>query len=255
MYTYDFKLEENDKNVGTVYLPSKDSKNLPVVIYCHGWKGRRNLWTQTEKLCETAMENNIALVTFDFFGCGETGGDYGKMTYRRWNQNLSDIIDFVETQAFADKNKIGCYSFSAGSMVALRLAAKDKRIAFIISVGTCITTNIFMNSDNPTKCLSDNIELLMDGKTINDYGIDFCRDFVSNAPVYTIKEVKCPVLFLQGTADNIYRITDAKIGYEIMKANGSNVKHVEIEHGTHELENVADEAMGEVFDWLMPILS
>lgn len=59
---------------------------MPVIIYCHGWKGRRNLWTPTERLCEIALINNMALVTFDFFGCGETGGgNYERMTYRRWN--------------------------------------------------------------------------------------------------------------------------------------------------------------------------
>lgn len=236
-------------------MPNENSKKLPVIIYCHGWKGRRKLWTPTEMLCEYAVTNNIALVTFDFFGCGETGGDYGQMTYRRWKENLSDIIDFVESSLFADKTKIGCYSFSSGSTAALRLAAEDERMAFIVSVGTCITSNIFMNSGSPAKWLSDNVETLINGDTTNGFGIDFCRDVVSNAPVHTIKNIKCPVLFLQGTADNIFRITDAKIAYEIIKSNGGNAEHIEIENGEHELENVIDEAMKYMFNWLLTNLN
>ena len=253
MVSYNFKLNKNDENVGTVYLPNENSKSLTVIIYCHGWKGRRNLWAPTEKLCETAILNNIALVTFDFYGCGETGGDYKKMTYRRWKDNLCDVIDYIENQVFADKNKIGCYAFSSGSTAALRLAAEDKRISFIVSIGTCITTNIFMNRGSPAKWLADNVEKLVKGETINDFDIDFCRDVVSNAPVHTIKNIKCPVLFLQGTADNVYRITDAKIAYEIIKSNGGNSTHIELKNGTHELENVIDEAMNNIFEWLLPL--
>ena len=254
MYTFDFKLETGDQNSGTVYLPNESSTNIPVIIYCHGWKGGRKLWLPTEKLCETAINNNMALVTFDFFGCGETGGDYGQMTYRRWKENLSDVIDFIENQPFANKTKIGCYAFSSGSTAALRLAAEDERISFIVSVGTCISTHIFMNSGSPAKWLSDNIENLINGGLVYDFGIDFCRDTVSNAPIHTMKSIKCPVLFLQGTADNPYRIADARMGYEIMSRNGLNASHVEIEDGNHELENVIDEAMRYMFDWLVSTL-
>lgn len=161
MFSYDFKLEKNDKNIGTIYLPNINSEKLPVKIYCHGWKGRRNLWTPTEFLCRIAMSNNIALITFDFFGCGETGGDFG---------------------------------------------------------------------------------------------LDFCRYVVSNAPIHTINKIKGPVLFLQGMCDNIYRITDAQIAYKIIDPNGGDVQHIEIPNGTHELENVIDDAMKYMFNWLLPKL-
>ncbi len=254
MYNYNFKLKKNDKNIGTVYLPNENSTNLPVIVYCHGWKGCRQLWTPTEKLCEFAMQNNIALVTFDFYGCGETGGDYSEMTYNRWKENLIDIIDYIKEQTFSDNNKIGCYAFSSGSVAAFRLAAETDVIKFIISVGTCITSNIFMGSGSPAKWLSDNIETLYHGGKIKDFGIEFCTDVVSNAPVHMVKDILCPVLFLQGTADNVFRITDAKIGYEIMKSNGRDATHIEIENGTHELENVFELAMEHIYRWLLPIL-
>lgn len=254
MFTFNFHLDVNDKNVGTIYLPNEHSKNLPVIIYCHGWGSSRKLWTPTEKLCETALANNIAFVTFDFFGCGETGGDYSQMTYRRWKENLSDILDFVSAQPFADKNNIGCYAFSSGSTAALRLATEDERIKFIISVGTCISTHIFMNSGSPAKLLAENMESLLSSEIVNKFGIDFYRDTTANAPIHTIKNINCPVLFLQGTADNPYRIADAQMGYQIMTGNGLCASHIELENGTHELENVIDEALEKEFEWLLLIL-
>jgi len=61
------------------------------------------------------LDKEIALVTFDYFGCGGTGGDYRQMTYRRWKENLACVITWVSGQPFADMNKLGCYGFSSGS--------------------------------------------------------------------------------------------------------------------------------------------
>jgi len=253
MFKYDFQLSIGDKNKGTVYLPNKESENIPVMIYCHGWGGNRQIGGITEKLCEKAMTDNIAFVTFDFYGCGETGGDYSLMTYTRWKNNLSDIISWCVIQPFADINKIGCYGFSSGSTAALRLAAEDNRIAFIISVGTCISSHIGMNGGGPAKIFADNYaELISGGKKEFfgvAFGIDFYIDTISNAPIYTVKDIKCPVLFLQGLKDNPYRCADAKMAYNIMKENGLSTKYIELAEGNHGLDNVSDEAIGQVFNW------
>jgi pimeloyl-ACP methyl ester carboxylesterase len=259
MFSFNFKVDIGDQNVGTVYLPNDNSKNIPVVIYCHGWGGNRNLWHPTEKLCEMAINNNIAIVTFDFYGCGETGGDYSKMTYSRWKNNLSDIVSWVSSQPFADKSKIGCYAFSSGSTAALRFASEDSRLAFIISVGTCISAHIGMGGGGPAKLLADNFESLLSGGTTKIFGIDFVIEFftdtVSKAPIHTLLQIKCPVLFLQGTADNTFRIADAKMAYQLMMYENLPVTHIEITDGKHELDNVANEAMQIVFHWLLPKIS
>jgi pimeloyl-ACP methyl ester carboxylesterase len=257
MIHYDFRLSSGDRNVGTVYLPDQDSLNLPVMIYCHGWGGSRKLHHFTRKLCERTIATNMAFVAFDFFGCGETGGDNGKMTYTRWKRNLSDIMAWIREQRFADISKIGCYAFSSGSTAAFRLAAEDDGIAFIISIGTCISAHIGMGNGGPAKLLADNLELLRSGGTVKilntDFGIEFFSDTISNAPLFTLKNIKCPVLFLQGLSDNIFRITDAKMGYQIMKQENLPVTHIEIEGGAHGLENVGDEALQIAFDWINSI--
>jgi len=253
MFNYDFQLSSGDKNKGTVYLPNKESENIPIVVYCHGWGGNRQLWQITEKLCEKLIAANIAFVTFDFYGCGETGGDYSLMTYTRWKNNLSDILSWCAAQPFANVNTIGCYAVSSGSTAALRLASEDSRIAFIISVGTCISSHIGMSGGGPAKIFADNcVELLSDGKKevlgVN-FGVDFYVDTISNAPIYTIKNIKCPTLFLQGLDDNPYRCADAKMAYQIMQYEGSPVTYIEIIEGNHVLDNVADEAIQHIFNW------
>jgi len=250
---YDFRLDSGDKNTGTVYLPDEYiGEKLPVLIYSHGWGGNRGLGAVLQRV----LEKEIALVSFDYFGCGETGGDYSLMTYRRWKENLHDIVDWIFEQSFADTNKIGCYGFNSGSTSALRLAAEDKRIKYIISVGTCISVHIGMGGGGPAKLLADNIEHLQSGGMVKIFGVDFPLDFyldtIINAPIqkHIVGNIKCPVLFLQGLEDNTFRCADARMAYDLLKYENVPVKLVEIENGDHGLDNVADKASGVIFEWL-----
>jgi len=261
VFSYDFMLPSGDKNVGTVYLPDKDAVNVPVIISCHGWGGNRQLWGTFSTLCDRAMNEGIALVAFDFFGCGDTGGDYSQMTYTRWMNNLSDVLTWVVSQPFSNKHKIGCYAFSSGSTAALRLAAEDQRLSFIISVGTCISAHIGMGKGGPAKILADNLESLLSGGAVaifdNSFGINFYLDTVSKAPIHSMDKINCPVLFLQGTADNVYRCADAKMAYDLMlrKNPQTQAAYIPLTGGTHGLDNMADEAVSAAFQWLLPLIT
>jgi len=257
MFSYDFQIAAGDKNTGTVYLPHEHSTNLPVIIYCHGWGGSRRLCAVAEKLLAQAAELNFALVAFDFFACGDTGGDYGLMTYGRWKNNLADIFSWCSNQSFADPNKIGCYSVSSGTTAALRFAAENSKVAFVISVATAISSHIGMNQGGPAKIFADHAgELLAGGKKElfgTMFGAEFFIDNISNAPVHGMGKIQCPVLFLQGQSDGVSRRTDAFMGYELMKQNKLPATYFEIPGGNHGLDNVADEAADHILNWLSAI--
>ena len=260
MITYDFKLEAGDRNAGTVYLPSGGAENIPVIICCNGWGGNRQLRATTQVLCDKAMSESLALVTFDFFGCGETGGDLRHMTHARWKNNLSEIVSWVQSQPFSSSDKIGCYAFSSGSTAALRLAAEERRLAFIISVGTCISTHYGMRNGGPAKRLADNLDKLVAGGRVSVFGVKFGLDFfidaICNAPIHTMHKISCPVLFLQGMQDDLFRCADAKMAYDLMtRENSQNgTAYIPLEGADHGLSNMAEEAMCSAFEWLLPVL-
>ena len=256
MYTRTFRLTNTDQTAGDVFLPEANSRNLPVVIYCHGWGGSRALSAPVSLLRDMVLEAGAAFAAFDFFGCGETGGEPRLMTYRRWAENLSDVLDWCAAQPFADARKIGCYAFSSGSTAALRLAARDERIAFLVSVGTCISAHIGMGGGGPGKILAENAAALLGGETRPLFGVDFGADFyidtVANAPIYTVNAVQCPVLFMQGLRDNPYRRADARMAAQLMQSAGRTASLVEFDQGDHGLDNAAAEAAQCAFDWLLP---
>ncbi len=256
MNQFDFKLETGDRNSGTVYLPETVDHKLPVVIYCHGWGVNRKLGPSVHSLCAALTEASAALVAFDFWGCGETGGSYRQMSYGRWTANLKDVFDWVALQAWADPHKIGCFGISSGTRPALRLAEECPATAFVVSVATCLGLFIGM-PHGPGQILVENWDTLIGGGTAEVFGIpfglDFFKDFIGGAPVYDLKRIACPVFFLQGAADNPWRRSDAWTGYQVMKKNGLAAKYLEIEAGDHGLDNLPERCAQEVMAWLREI--
>ena len=268
MYHFYFHLPKNDLNGGCVYMPHRNSTNLPMMIYCQGFGSSIQPRRVQEKLRDTAVNKyGMGFVYMDLFGCTSKNprgwehpptGETKDMTYARWKENLADMLQWVRAKKFTDKNKIGVYAYSSATTAALRLAAENDP-AFVISTSTCATDHIGMGNGGPAKILADNMVKLQAGETVEfmgiEYGINFFTDAVSNAPVHNLAEIECPVLFLQGTSDNPYRRADAFTAYELLKLfePETKSKHIEFEGGDHCLYNIEEQAMSEIFNWLKEI--
>ncbi len=256
MKTSRFRLLTGDRNAGDVFLPDDADGKLPVVVYCHGWGGNRLPGGSTRAVLDRAVRAGMAFVTFDFFGCGETGGSYSEMSYGRWTANLRDVVEWVALQRWADPAKVGCFGISSGTTPALRLAETDRTLAFVISVATCL--GLFINMPNgPARVLVESWDTLASGGSAEVFRIpftlEFFRDFIGSAPVYGLESISCPVYFLQGELDNPYRRADAWTGYQVMKRRGLPVAYQEIPGAGHGLDEAPERCADEVLGWLARI--
>ena len=254
MSIFDFQLASNDRVCGTVYLPDDSTTPLPVVVYCHGWGGSRSLPPVVASLWRLLESEPAALVAVDFFGCGQTGGDYGQMSYGRWHTNLAEVFDWIMRQPWADPQRIGCFAISSGTTAAFRHGIASPDCAFIVSVATCIGAFIGMPNP-PGRIFAENARALLEGKTASVFGTafsqEFFHDFLTEAPVYRLRSIVCPVFFLQGADDNPWRRADAWLGFQLLKEQGA--KYMEIPGGDHGLDRVADIAAGAAMEWLREI--
>jgi uncharacterized protein len=195
----------------------------------------------------------MVVVSFDFFGCGDTGGSYTDMTYGHWTENLADVHGWVGQQTWADPTRIGCLGISSGSTAALRFARQSQSCAFAISVATCLGLYISM-PNSPARTYVRQVRDLLAGGRAPVFGMEFphefFRDFVEHAPIYDVHEIACPVLFLQGAEDNPFRRSDAWLGYQLRQRAGAPVEYVEVEGGDHGLGSRAEESTEIVVSWL-----
>ncbi|MBV9282811.1 MAG: alpha/beta hydrolase [Chloroflexi bacterium] len=261
MHTSRFQLPGGDRNVGTVYLPEEVAAPMPVLVVCFGGSSDRQPYPFTAGLCARLTAAGAGVVTFDVFGWGETGGDPNGWTYGRYAANLADVCTYVRDQAWADGDRIGALGISAGSTAVLRCAIETRSLTAGICVATFLGHYVSMPA-GPARLLVDHLDTLLTGGTVEArgrgsvvyrFGLDHFIDAIGGAPIYRLHKVSCPILFLQGGADNLFRRSDARLGYELLQSHGLPASYREIEGGDHILSNVAGEGAEAVLLWLRGI--
>ncbi len=113
--------------------------SLPVVIFCHGFKGFKN-WGHFDTIATAFAEAGFAFVKFNYSHNGTTLQSptefedleaFGKNTYSLELSDTRCVIDFVEREAVtfhADPNRIFLIGHSRGGGIVLLTACEDKRI-------------------------------------------------------------------------------------------------------------------------------
>lgn len=253
----DLRLSFGDRNDMSIWRPNVHDERVPVIIYSPGYGGGKDLGAGiASELCTAAVAASIAFVSFTPFGWPETGGEDADFTYGRWSKNIEDIFHWLREQDWADAGRIGTFGVSSGTTTAIRYAQRSQDLKFVISVATCLSVHVGMSDSPVRRCMQ---ELLVDktgvipeyfGKKVTD---KFYIDSVCNAPIFRMNQTKCPIFFLQGTKDNIWRRSDAWLGHEELKRAGLPTKYKEIIDGDHNLSEHMSEGVAETMQWLHEI--
>lgn len=114
---------ENKKGIlrGMIHIPDADAKNnkYPGVVLYHGFTGNRMepgfMFVRFSRLL---MQHGIASVRFDFWGSGESSGDFDKMTLSGELEDAGDILNYFSSREEIDKDKVFILGLSMGGTVA-----------------------------------------------------------------------------------------------------------------------------------------
>lgn len=239
MYKKFFKLNYGDNNFCRLYLPNKNSHNIPTIIYCHGWTkpiqgGGRILGGAPKAVRDLAIKNNMAFLSFDQFGEYRTWGDNRYFTHERWGEGVKNVYDYIVNSGLSHDGLIGCFGISSGTTAAFRMEQKYQKLSFNVSVATAISNNI-INPGGPRQFYLDNKEHLDNGGLVKYCGKKisklFFEDDDKNLCIEHLEKVKCPTLFLQGALDNDRRKQDALDGFNFLKENGIYTEYFLVEGG------------------------
>jgi dipeptidyl aminopeptidase/acylaminoacyl peptidase len=253
----DLRLPFGDRNDISVWRPNVCDGRVPVIIYSPGYGGGKDLGVGIAfELCSAAVSASMAFVSFTPFGWPETGGEDSEFTYGRWSQNIEDIYHWLCQQSWADPARVGCFAISSGTTTAIRYAQRSSDLKFVISIATCLTIHVGM-SDSPVRRSMQELLVEKTGVIPEYFGKKvtgkFYIDSICNAPVFGMNQTKCPIFFLQGTKDNIWRRSDAWIGHEALKRAELPTKYKEIVDGDHSLSEHMREGVTESMNWLREI--
>ncbi|MBS1517136.1 MAG: alpha/beta fold hydrolase [Bacteroidetes bacterium] len=122
-----------------------DNSKLPVVIFCHGFKGFKD-WGCFPYLMERITAGGYCTVAFNFSynGTGDPENEhrdftrldlFAKNTFSRELDDTGDVIDYLFNNSEdlgIDKDNITLIGHSRGGGIAILKAAEDKRISRLI---------------------------------------------------------------------------------------------------------------------------
>ncbi|MBN3036864.1 MAG: alpha/beta hydrolase [Candidatus Diapherotrites archaeon] len=132
-------------------------------------------------------------LVYDYFGRGESVGDWQRATLSRDVEDLSVAIDFVDTL-------VGVFGSSYGADVALLAATKDKRIRALALRSPAADTERWQ------------------GEWSSSSGLSPSESFQKDAPKHNcfsaIKRVRVPILIIHGDADTTVRPAVSQKLYE-----------------------------------------
>jgi len=201
---------------------NKNSKQKPLIIFCHGYKGFKD-WGAWYKVAESFAEEDFFFVKFNFSHNGGTIKQpidfpdleaFGQNNYSKELNDLADIINFFTNPSFEyidqiDVNAIVLIGHSRGGGIAIIKASEDPRIKKLI---TWASVSSFGKRSSTTGDLvqwkEDGVKYITNGRTKQQmpHYYQFYEDYISNEKRFDIercsKALKIPHLILHGTNDS-----------------------------------------------------
>jgi dienelactone hydrolase len=212
-----FKNSKGQNLVGVVHIPDGDGP-FPVVIVCHGFKGRMSE-PQISRLAEDLVKAGFVSLKFDFSNnIGESDGEFENITVTQEIDDLNHAIEFVKTLAYAN-GQIGITGHSLGGMVCSLTASKRNDIKCFVSLSSAFN----FKETRPFKVDEESKKrgyFLVYSKTLKKefrVNFEFYEDGTKQDTVEAAKKIRCPTLVVHGTDDKTIPVQQAKDLFETLQ--------------------------------------
>lgn len=190
---------------GTVHYPSgyeSSNEQYPLIIICHGFVGSRvGVDRLFVKASHEMIQEQCVVLRFDYSGCGESEGEYGKTGLDAFIDQTKAAIDFGTRLQKIDKDQLILLGHSLGGATAVLTATRDERVKKLIlwsSVGQPFGDIVNIIGEKK-------IAELKESESIDYLGYSFYKDFFFSLNRYRpLKEVASfmgDVLLVHGSSD------------------------------------------------------
>ena len=210
------------KLAGLFHPPAQ--RTSACVITCHGLLSSKD----SEKYVEIARrfcDEGLAVLRFDFRGCGESKGELEETTLTERIEDLGHALDFVWEKGYRN---VGVMGSSLGGCVSILKAAKDRRIKALVTWSTPYYLD----------------ELFGEIKGFQKLRQDIMKHNMSKA----LREIDCPISIVHGSSDEIVPLLHANALFK----NADRPKNILIVEGAdHRFTNPIhrEKAVEVTLDW------
>jgi pimeloyl-ACP methyl ester carboxylesterase len=217
-----FAIDNNGRKIAAVVHLSSTEERFPWVVTSHGFFSSK----ESDKFIAIGKhfsQKRIAVLRFDFSGCGESDGRIEDTTLSQRVQDLQSVLSFLKNE-FSVNDGIGLLGSSLGGCVSILAAAKDPEIKALVTLAApAHFRELFTIKEDYYESGGERIE----------------KAFIDDVKKYDIisflKKVNCPVLIVHGDKDEEVPVCHARILYREAKG----LKRLEIiEGGDHRLSDI-----------------
>lgn len=232
---------------GMIHLPEearprrKGSRRVPGVVLFHGFTGDRmeSHWMFVK--CSRALaEAGIASLRFDFYGSGESEGDFREVTLNGEIADARAAVDFFRGQKGIDPRCVGLLGLSLGGLIAATLAPRVRPRALVLWSALAHTDHLLTLAEASVKPIpGGNGRFEYDAREISPH---FLEDALAVEPLLSVASFKGPILIIHPERDAHVPYSHAEDYYRA--AGGATKELVVIPGADHVFTSVAWE--GEV---------
>lgn len=230
---------------GELYLPG--GSDHPGLCICHGIPAHR--YDPEDRgyasLAERICEEGFAVLLFYFRGAGLSEGNFDMAG---WTCDLEAALGVLEHTPAVDSSRLFVMGFSGGAAAALCVAARDRRVAGVVSCASPADFRDLLSGTTLEVHLAEwrRIGIVRDERFPADLQT-WAQGFEAVSPVRCIADIAPrPVLLMHGDADEVVPVSH---GYRLYDA-AREPKRLEIVAGGLHRLRVNEEAMRKAVEWL-----
>jgi uncharacterized protein len=205
---------------GMIHLPAVATVRRPApgVVFFHGFTGDRmeSHWIFIK--CAPALaREGIGSLRFDFYGSGESEGDFREVTLQSEIADAKEAIQFIRRQKAIDPGRIGLCGLSLGGCVAATVAHKVNTKALVLWSAVAHPSILQRLAPNKGRQAARN-SIEYDAREVS---VRLLRDAAKVDPVKAIRRFPKPTLIIHPGKDETVPRSHAQ---DFLRASRATVK-------------------------------
>jgi len=213
-----------------------NGRNLPVVIFCHGFKGFKD-WGPWNLVAKTMAEAGFFFVKLNFSHNGVTANDlsdisdpeaFGKNNFSLELNDLGLLIDWIVTdneeyRHYFNTENISLVGHSLGAAITLLRTIEDDRIHRAVTWAGAFNLTKYTEMEEDSIWREKGFVEVTNSRTgaIYPVGYQFKQDYLDNADRLNLQKniplLDQPLLLIHGSDDEVAPISNSKKIHTVVK--------------------------------------
>lgn len=217
---------------GVLNLPEGVDKPW-VVLNLHGFGGSKSGHKAAHTHMARALEaEGIGCARFDFYGCGESDGEFEELTFTGQLEDTEDLYNWLIASGVTDADHIILSGQSLGGYVASCAAPKLQPAGLILM---CPGGGMWFGCRERSNQLKEKGIQFADLEGLK-FNVDYNFDLYKYEPFSSAKGFNNKVLLLRGTED---KLVNKECCQEYLKCyDEGKATYIEVEGGDHNFASI-----------------